>query len=396
MPYFPDDIKIAFQFTHTLMQFAAENVRQFVCNIHTKRIDIVFFHPRFAHVQQIFPYFGIVRIELGHAVRKCKRIIIAVPRFTAAGEIEIIDDIPRCVFRFVAVFKHVLPCKKIRARMIENAVEHNADAAFVRFRYEALHIVIRTERFVYPQVIGRIVFMLRRRAVDGIEIQTGYAEPRKVIELVGNTLQITAVSLFIRYRFVGRRPFAIRICIGFAAPAKARRKNLVPHRIFRPFGRRTDIGFVHPRKYKYERKSLLFQIRLRKKTVFDKAQRLPAVVEFKIILTSFEFGLYRERPPQVIGQLTYVRHFRAFSDPIPRTSHEAAVKRIAPNKRYAPNIFSGAYVYRKRIFIKRITVIVKRTVFNCGKVHDRSCKNCMPFRRRTKMRASARRKRYCR
>ena len=115
--------------------------------------------------------------------------------------------------------------------MIENAVEHNADTSFVRFRYETLYIVIRTERFVYPQIIGRIVFMLRRRTVDGIEIQTGYAELRKVIELVDNALQITAVSLFIRYRFVGRRPFAIRICIGFAAPAKARRKDFVPHRI---------------------------------------------------------------------------------------------------------------------------------------------------------------------
>ena len=104
--------------------------------------------------------------------------------------------------------------------MIENAVEHNADAAFVRFRYEALHIVIRTERFVYPQIIGRIVFMLRRRAVDGIEIQTGYADPRKGIELVDKALQITAVALFVRYLFVGRRPFSILFCIAVAAPSK--------------------------------------------------------------------------------------------------------------------------------------------------------------------------------
>ena len=61
--------------------------------------------------------------------------------------------------------------------------------------FSDVDLYLRSSAYATPcNVHGILSAVFIISPVDGIEIQTGYTEPRKVIELIDNALQIAAVS----------------------------------------------------------------------------------------------------------------------------------------------------------------------------------------------------------
>ena len=150
----------------------------FICHIKAKSINIIFLHPFFADIYDIFANFRIIRIQLWHSICKGKRIELSLTCIAFCVphgwlfKIKVIDHEPGSIFAFLPVFPDILPKFISPSTMIENAIQNNADSSFMSFLNKFLHSFAVAKGSVYHFVISCIIFVLRRRFIDRSQIKT--------------------------------------------------------------------------------------------------------------------------------------------------------------------------------------------------------------------------------
>ena len=83
----------------------------------------------------------------------------------------------------------------IIAGVVKYAVQHHADAPFLRLTAQLGEILLRTQQWVDGAVIRRIVAVVGGRLEDGVEIEGLYMEGGEIVQLGGDTLEIAAEEI---------------------------------------------------------------------------------------------------------------------------------------------------------------------------------------------------------
>ena len=100
MPDFTDDVEITFEAAHADLKLTAEIVADLVCNIQSKRINIIFLYPELTGIDKILAYLRIICIELWHivAVSKGKEFTFICIVTRLSWEVPVIYHVPVCIF----------------------------------------------------------------------------------------------------------------------------------------------------------------------------------------------------------------------------------------------------------------------------------------------------------
>ena len=97
-------------------------------------VNIPFPYPVGAYLGKILDDFRMIRVKLRHTCPEGKRIITCVSRFDPFGqEIFLIDKEPVVIRGSLLFLTDILPGKEVRAAMVENTVQHNADTGLMSF-----------------------------------------------------------------------------------------------------------------------------------------------------------------------------------------------------------------------------------------------------------------------
>ena len=148
----------------------------------------------------------------------------------------------------------VIPC------MAEDPVQNDTDALFFCFFAQVYKIFFRTQERIYLFIVAGIVVMVAAAFKNRVQVQTGDAHVRQVIQFFPDAFQGAAEEIKIQnaaprrvFDVAGQVvPASVEQRIGFAAelgqrnipPVEAVRKNLVHHSLFHPV-RRDRAPVVH-------------------------------------------------------------------------------------------------------------------------------------------------------
>ena len=88
--------------------------------------------------------------------------------------------------------------------MVENAVEHDVNAALFCLRAERVEILFVAEQRVDALIAGGVIAVVGGRFEDGAEVERRHAEGREVVELFRDALQVAAEK-------VAARDLALRV-----------------------------------------------------------------------------------------------------------------------------------------------------------------------------------------
>ena len=89
----------------------------------------------------------------------------------------------------------------VRSGVIEYPVEQNGNSPLRCGAHKRQQCLVPAEHPVDMQIIRRIVTVIRRRLENRIEIETGYTERRKIIELLCDSCKVAAVKHIVLFVF---------------------------------------------------------------------------------------------------------------------------------------------------------------------------------------------------
>ena len=201
---------------------------------------------RIGIAQEIFAHARRVFVQLRHVAEAPPAFIIVRP---------CVEEEPVEPLRIPAAARS----EKIgvfRARVAENAVEENANAALFSFRAKRGKISLVPQQRIDSLPVDSIVAVIARRLEAGVEIERRHTQALEIRQLFSDAAQTAAVKIerlkIARLRvgtiWHGRIPREHVPLSGAAARVRIRaetiRKNLIKHRAARPF-RHAERRIVH-------------------------------------------------------------------------------------------------------------------------------------------------------
>jgi hypothetical protein len=148
----------------------------------------------------------------------------------------VVDHEPVGVRGGRAVFEHVVEGPEAAARVVEDAVENNADVAGVGGVEELAQGVVAAEQGIDLVVVVRVVAVVGRGGKDGVQVEGRDAQVVQIVEIVDDAVEVAALkSLFLG----GSAPWLeinLLLVRDLPAPGKAVGKDLVEDGVLCPVG----------------------------------------------------------------------------------------------------------------------------------------------------------------
>ena len=161
---------------------------------------------------------------------------------------EFVDVEPFGKSGLFAVLLHVFPLHRKIAHMVENRVKHDVHPAFMGGINQFFERLLVAKCGVDSKIVDRIVLVIGRCGKNRAQVQSVYTQILQIVEVIKNSLQITAEK--VRRRRIGTPPrkSSVRI-VSLVAICEPFRENLIPNGFFDPFGRFDAVDFMkirHP------------------------------------------------------------------------------------------------------------------------------------------------------
>ena len=141
---------------------------------------------------------------------------------------EFVDVEPFGKSGIFAVLLHVLPLHRKIAHMVENCIKHDVHPAFMGGINQLFERLLVAKCRVDSKIVDRIVLVIGRCGENRAQVQSVYTQILQIVEVIKNSLQITAKK--VRRCRIGTPPrkSAIRI-ISLVAICEPFRENLIPN-----------------------------------------------------------------------------------------------------------------------------------------------------------------------
>ena len=122
------------------------------------------------------------------------------------------------------------------AAMVEDTVQHETHAALMNGGDQGIKGSIAPQQRIDRQVVVGVIPMIRRRAEDRRQVQTGDTHPPKVIQRFDHSVEVTSLKPLVRRVVAPWFELQRALVHDLAAATETVRKNLVNHRLRHPVG----------------------------------------------------------------------------------------------------------------------------------------------------------------
>ena len=236
-PDFADEVGIGVGRLHHVAELAPEGrIVDFVRHVEAPAVDAEV-NPVLGHVEQEVLDLGVVGVKLRQGRQVVPGVVIVV---LVGGRVRmerpVMDDEPVGVGGVGAVFEDVVEGPEAAARVVEDTVEHDADAAGVGGVEQFAQRVVAAEQGVDLVVVVRVVAVVGRRGEDGIQIEGGNAQVVQVVEVVDDAVEVAALKPLFFGRGAPRLEGDLLLLGHLSAPGKAVREDLVEDGVLCPVG----------------------------------------------------------------------------------------------------------------------------------------------------------------
>ena len=355
MPDFSQEIDVRLDLLQMFSHPFQKAVRHLIPHVKAYAVDIILPDPALAHPAEILDHFRVIRVELRHPVCKGKRVEPAVPGVSLLSDLfPVLHHEPVRILRSSPLFLHIKPGAEFPAAVIEHCVQHDADPSFMCLRDKRLHRLIIPEGRIDLRIVHRVVFVVRLRLHDGIQIDSRDPQILKIRKLLPDSLQIAAIFLLVRH-LPGLPGQHIGIIFLPIPPAEPVREDLIPYCIIDPAGRPVHIRRVHPRDDKIlQEPSFHIDLFLCQKSILKIIPHLVLCMKLKIILAPLISRGECGRPPELMGKTLLIEDLFPLSGPLLTASQDPRVKGIPMMDEYLLHVISGLQIDDQPVLIQRI------------------------------------------
>ena len=203
-----------------------------------------FLQPVPADGQKEVPCVRIRQVQLRHPFVMPDAVVILPPGVHGIA----VDKEPAAVRRSFAVSDNVLKFVPPIAAVVEHAVEDDAHPPGMYAVHQPPQVVLRAEGRVNLEIIGRVVFVIRRRTEYRRQIQARHAERLDIIKPLRDSRKVAAHEILPRRRGTP----GVRVCRGAGGVSvfEPLREYLIVHLPAPPPGCGKAVRRVRPEEFK--------------------------------------------------------------------------------------------------------------------------------------------------